>query len=56
MQNWAPFKELQQVLPVLTRDQIQTLRSALKRENRIHNTGVTSGTRWYVKTDAAKSD
>lgn len=43
----ARFEELQQVLPHLSRDQIQSLLRELKRENKIRVEGVTRAARWY---------
>ena len=48
-------KELRQVLPSLSRDQVQKLLGELKVEERIHNIGATSATRWYLSpTEAAR--
>jgi ATP-dependent DNA helicase RecG len=43
----APFNELMQVLPNLTRRQIQYLIGRLKREGLIALKGVKKGSRWY---------
>lgn len=43
----APLKELQQVLPSLTRGQIQTLLRELKNEKRAFLIGKTSAARWF---------
>lgn len=43
----ASFQELQQVLPALSRHQIQSLLRELKRENEIMVSGRTRGARWY---------
>jgi len=44
----ARFEELSQVLPSLSRDQIQGLMKELKREGRIHVVGKTRAARWYA--------
>ena len=46
----TPFKELQQVLPSLSRGQIQVLLRELRKENRIHVVGSTSAARWFKVT------
>lgn len=43
----ARFDELQQVLPALSRSQIQKLLKELKTEGRVHSEGRTNGARWY---------
>lgn len=43
----ARFEELSQVLPSLSRDQIQGLMKELKGEGRIHVVGKTKAARWY---------
>lgn len=43
----TPFKELQQVLPSLSRGQIQALLRELRKDNRIHVVGSTSAARWF---------
>lgn len=43
----ATLAELQEVLPGLSRFQIQTLLRELKREGRIRVVGVTKGARWF---------
>ena len=43
----AQMGELRQVLPALSRSQIQVLLRELRREQTIHITGVTNGARWY---------
>lgn len=44
----TPFKELQQVLPGHSRNQIQVLMRELRREGRIYCEGATSAARWYA--------
>lgn len=44
------LSELRQVLPDLTRPQVQSLLAELKRERRIHVVGRTKGARWYPET------
>ena len=39
--------ELVQVLPALSRDQVQILLRSLRNEGRIHNIGITRAARWY---------
>jgi len=43
----SKLQELMQVLPALSRDQVQKLLQDLKREGRIHNLGYTKAARWY---------
>lgn len=52
-------KELQVYYPEkVVNDAIRTnpANVGATKENLIHNIGFTNGARWYVKTDAAKSD
>lgn len=44
----TPFRELQQVLPGHSRDQIQTLMRELRLEGRAYCEGKTRGARWYA--------
>ncbi len=44
----ASFKEFQQVLPNLNRDQITVLLRGLRRENRAYCAGKTSASRWFA--------
>lgn len=44
----TPFKELQQVLPGQTRDQIQVLMRELRKEGRAYCQGTTKAARWFV--------
>lgn len=43
----TPFKEIQQVLPGHSRNQIQVLMRELRKENRIYCKGKTTGARWF---------
>lgn len=43
----SQLQDLKQVLPALSRDQVQTLLRELKRSGRIHNTDRTRAARWY---------
>jgi ATP-dependent DNA helicase RecG len=43
----SPFAELEQVLPALSRRQLQRLVQEMRRKGAIHNIGVTRGARWY---------
>ncbi len=43
------LQELMQVLPSLTRNQIQKLLLELKKENRIYVEGKTKGAKWFLK-------
>ena len=48
--NWkegSPLRELRQVLPALSRDQVQSLLRSLKSEGRIYKVGATRAARWY---------
>lgn len=45
----TPFKELQQVLPGHSRNQIQVLMRELRKEGRIYCKGKTSAARWYLQ-------
>lgn len=44
----APLFELQEVLPALSRDQVQTLLRAMKAEGTIHVSGATRAARWFL--------
>ena len=44
----SQLQELMQVLPSLSRDQVQKLLQDLKIEGRIHNIGYTKAARWYL--------
>lgn len=44
----TPFKELQQVLPGLNRNQIQVLMRELKEDEKVVCKGKTSAARWYT--------
>ena len=46
----ARFEELAQVLPALSRGQIQRLMEELKKEKRVHVVGKTKGARWYPES------
>lgn len=47
--------ELQQVLPALSRDQLQTLLRELKKAGRVTSTGHALGARWFPVDDASKN-
>ncbi len=51
----ASLFELQQVLPGLSRGQIQTLLRELRREAKIRVEGVTKGARWYAGPEKRNS-
>ena len=44
----TPFKELQQVLPGLSRNQIQVLVRELKEDGKVFCKGRTHAAKWYV--------
>ena len=44
----SQLRELRQVLPALSRDQVQNLLRGLKSEGRIYKVGATKGARWYL--------
>lgn len=44
----TPFKELQQVLPGLNRNQIQVLMQELKEDGKVVCKGKTSAARWFI--------
>lgn len=44
----TPFKELQQVLPGLGRNQIQVLMRELKEDEKVVCIGKTNGAKWYI--------
>ena len=48
----TPFKELQQVLPALTRGRIQALMIELKEEGKVICKGKTSAARWFTDKPA----
>ena len=43
----SQLRELRQVLPALSRDQVQSLLRGLKSEGRIYKVGATRAARWY---------
>ena len=43
----SQFQELAQVLPALSRDQVQKLLRSLKVEGRVYSVGQTKSARWY---------
>ncbi len=47
----AQMEEFRQVLPALSRSQIQVLLRELRREGAIHSIGVTKAARWYPGAD-----
>ena len=49
----TPFRELQQVLPGLNRDQITVLLRELRKENRAYCAGKTSASRWHAGSEHA---
>jgi ATP-dependent DNA helicase RecG len=51
----ATLGELQEVLPGLSRNQVQTLLRELKREGRIRVDGATKGARWFPATPKRNS-
>lgn len=48
----TPFKEIQQVLPGHSRNQIQVLMRELRKENRIYCKGKTTGARWFEMNES----
>lgn len=48
----TPFRELQQVLPNLSRDQVQALVFELRDSGRIYFTGRTRGAKWFIVENA----
>ena len=44
----TPFKELQQVLPSLSRDEIKVLMRELRSDNKVICVGKTSAARWFL--------
>ena len=44
----TPFKELQQVLPGHSRNQIQLLVRELRKEGRVYCVGKTKAARWFA--------
>lgn len=47
----TPLKELQQVLPEQSRNQIQALLRELRSEEKIYCEGKTSAAKWFIETD-----
>ena len=45
----TPFKELQQVLPGLDRNQIQVLMRELKKDGKVACRGKTHAAKWYIQ-------
>lgn len=52
----TPFKELQQVLPGHSRNQLQVLMRELRKEGRIHCEGKTNGARWFPGDSLKRND
>ncbi len=50
-QEGSKLQELMQVLPDLSRDQVQKLLQALKAVGRIYNVGHANAARWYPNPD-----
>ena len=50
----SQLQELKQVLPALSRDQVQKLLQALKAEEKIYSVGQTKATRWYPNADPSR--
>lgn len=44
----TPFKELQQVLPGQSRNQLQVLMRELRKEGRVYTVGETRGAKWFA--------
>jgi ATP-dependent DNA helicase RecG len=49
----STLSELLQVLPSLSRDQVQKLLQEMKTEGRVYNVGRTRAGRWYVQNNIA---
>ena len=52
--NGTPFRELQQVLPGQSRNQLQVLLRELHREGRVYCAGKTRGARWFERSENNK--
>lgn len=52
----TPFKELQQVLPGQSRNQLQVLMRELRKENRVYCDGKTRAAKWFVTGLPKQSD
>jgi len=50
-ENGSPLRDLVQVLPSLTRRQVQALVADLQSEEQIYKTGATRAARWYPKDE-----
>ena len=46
--NGAKFSELQQVLPNLSRNELQVLIRELRKESRVYCAGKTNAARWFI--------
>jgi ATP-dependent DNA helicase RecG len=46
----APLKDLQQVLPALSRDQIYRLLKELRKDESVQSLGSTRASRWYAQS------
>ncbi|MDX9907260.1 MAG: hypothetical protein RBS55_11780 [Bacteroidales bacterium] len=51
--NGSRLKELMQVLPALSTDQIKKLVAELKKEGRIYKIGVTRAALWYPNNEGS---
>ena len=47
----SQFRDLKEVLPSLSRDQVKKILAEMKREKMIRVVGKTSAARWYPGTD-----
>ena len=54
MQTGSRLQELMQVLPMLSKDQVQTLIKALKHQGAIFNQGTTRSALWYPTVIASQ--
>jgi len=52
----AVLREMQEVLPMLSRNQVQNLLRELKKEERIYVSGATMAARWHVTKNAIKPE
>jgi ATP-dependent DNA helicase RecG len=45
----SPLRDLMQVLPTLTRPQVQSLLKELKGDDKVYSVGATRAGRWFIK-------
>lgn len=55
-EHGTPFKELQQVLPGQSRNQLQVLMRELRQEDRVYCKGKNRGAKWFANDFGSSTD